>query len=66
MGLLKPDDWRAVWIGRVADVDTLLAPRPAPMFRKIFKIPSKVVMARAYISVLGYYEMHVNGTPCRG
>jgi len=33
----------------------------APMFRKEFKILSKIRRARAYISGLGYYELSING-----
>ncbi len=49
MGLLARSDWQGQWIGG----DGLL--------RKEFSLPAKVVRARAYITALGYYELHING-----
>jgi len=49
MGLLRRSDWYSRWIGG----DGLL--------RKEFNLPAKVIRARAYITALGYYELHING-----
>ena len=49
MGLLSRSDWKGQWIGG----DGLL--------RKEFSLPGKVVRARAYVTALGYYELHLNG-----
>jgi alpha-L-rhamnosidase len=49
MGLLERSDWKGQWIGG----DGLL--------RKEFTLPGKVVRARAYVTALGYYELHING-----
>lgn len=51
MGLLKPEDWRAKWIGG------------GNLLRKEFILDGKVKRARAYVSGLGYYELKING--CR-
>lgn len=57
MGLLKPEDWQACWIGSPANW-----PGRALYFRRRFVISGKVKKARAYISGLGYYELYLNGT----
>ena len=49
MGLLERSDWKGQWIGG----DGLL--------RKEFTLQGKVVRARAYVTALGYYELHING-----
>lgn len=54
---LNGDEIKAEW---------LVAPKfpmgvSSPMFRKEFKISSKVIRARAYVSGLGYYELRING-----
>ncbi len=49
MGLLERADWKGQWIGG----DGLL--------RKEFSLPGKVARARAYVTALGYYELHING-----
>lgn len=49
MGLLARSDWKGQWIGG----DGLL--------RKEFHVTGRVVRARAYITALGYYELHING-----
>lgn len=49
MGLLEKQDWKGHWIGG----DGLL--------RKEFSLAGKVVRARAYVTALGYYELHLNG-----
>ncbi len=48
-GLLSPSEWKAKWIGG------------GNQLRKQFDLPAKPVRARAYVTGLGYYELHVNG-----
>jgi alpha-L-rhamnosidase len=54
MGLLGPVDWRAVWIGAAAGVSS-------PLIRRDFDLPAAPRRARAYVSGLGYHELHLNG-----
>jgi alpha-L-rhamnosidase len=54
MGLLKPQDWKAEWIGYEC--------QSAPLFRKEFNTTKTVKDARVYISGLGYYELYMNGS----
>jgi alpha-L-rhamnosidase len=66
MGLLRPEDWQAAWIGLRRPVPTTDAEfygeRPAPLLRKAFVAPDRAVRrARAYVTGLGYYELHLNG-----
>jgi alpha-L-rhamnosidase len=49
MGLLAPSDWRAQWIGGGNEL------------RTEFNVASPVARARAYVTALGYYELHING-----
>ncbi len=49
MGLLARGDWKAEWIGGGGEL------------RAGFTIPAKIERARAYVTALGYYELHVNG-----
>ncbi|HET7213593.1 MAG TPA: family 78 glycoside hydrolase catalytic domain [Terriglobia bacterium] len=49
MGLLERADWMGQWIGGEG------------LLRKEFGLPGKVVRARAYVTALGYYELHING-----
>ena len=60
MGKLKPDDWQASWISSEKDETPLNEVKPAPYFRKEFKINNKVKKARLYISGLGYYKSYIN------
>ncbi len=48
MGLLSREEWRGRWI-------------TGNELRKGFDLPGKVVRARAYVTALGYYELHLNG-----
>jgi alpha-L-rhamnosidase len=57
MGLLTTADWHAHWIAQTTDTNSL----PAPLLRRTFALNGKVKKARAYISGLGYYELHLNG-----
>jgi alpha-L-rhamnosidase len=49
MGLLERSGWKGQWIGGNG------------LLRKGFSLSGKVVRARAYITALGYYELHING-----
>jgi alpha-L-rhamnosidase len=60
MGLLEPADWSAPWI-RPAWDDPEKQPAPAPMLRGRFRVRGPVRRARAYVTSLGLYELHVNG-----
>lgn len=60
MGLLRPEDWTAQWIG-MATATNLLPAAPSPMFRKSFRLSKPVTRATAYICGLGYYELQING-----
>ncbi len=54
MGLLSDGDWHATWIGGDEAIS-------APLLRKEFMLGKAVARARAYVSGLGYYELHING-----
>ena len=65
MALLRPEDWRARWIGDgkpdpEKDED-FYKDDPAPLFRREFSAPPRIRRARLYISGLGYYEASING-----
>ncbi len=49
MGLLNRSDWKGSWIGGFG------------LLRKEFTLPGPVKRARAYVTALGYYELHING-----
>ena len=73
MGLLKPTDWKAEWIGApwqgeealpkgpYPDAPLAQLPPSAPLFRKEFKIEKEVSKAVAYVTGLGYFELYLNG-----
>ncbi|MDR0394913.1 MAG: glycoside hydrolase family 78 protein [Tannerella sp.] len=67
MGLLKPSEWIATWIGapwqgEEAREDLEGRPHaPAPLLRKKFRLDKKVVLAKAFVTGLGYFEFYVNG-----
>jgi len=61
MGLLKPDDWKAQWIGAAFSG----GPRttsPAPYLRKEFTLQKQVTSARLYATAIGLYECYLNGS----
>ena len=60
MGLLSPGDWKAKWISPDWDEDTK-KPQPSPMLRGTFQVKEEVRSARAYVTSLGLYELHLNG-----
>lgn len=59
MGLLKPVDWKAKWIGVSYAEDTLL--RRSPLFRREFSTKKKLRSATAYVTARGLYEAQLNG-----
>jgi len=74
MGILKPEEWKAKWIGAPWQGEETLPkpsnpgakmpqelPPPAPLLRKEFSISKKVVKAVAYVTGLGYFELYLNG-----
>ncbi|HRY47569.1 MAG TPA: family 78 glycoside hydrolase catalytic domain [Candidatus Paceibacterota bacterium] len=65
MALLTPSDWQAKWIqrppGEKISEAQMFDDHPAPLLRKEFTIDKKIARARAYVSGLGYYELHLNG-----
>ncbi len=74
MGLLKPADWKAQWIGAPwqgeealpkpkggPDARPSVLPPPAPLLRKEFSVDKEVVRAVAFVTGLGYFELYVNG-----
>ena len=67
MGLLRAEDWQAKWIG----VDKTFAGEDdkgefrklaARYLRKEFVVSKSIKKATAYISGLGLYELHINGS----
>jgi alpha-L-rhamnosidase len=68
MGLLAPEDWSARWISHLM-LDTASAPEdmrphtPVPLLRRGFQLPAPPRRARLYITALGVYDAHINGTP---
>lgn len=52
-GILKREDWHAVWIGSTGATETLL-------LRKEFKVRPGLTRALAHVSGLGQYEMTLN------
>ncbi len=60
MGLLRPSDWKAEWIGSFL-VGSARAAIPSPYLRKGFELEKPVAAARLYITALGLYEASING-----
>ena len=56
MGLLNQADWKADWIGFPASWTGRVL-----YFRRTFSTTKVVQKARAYISGIGYYVLHING-----
>lgn len=65
MGLMKADDWQAMWISDGKPLpekdEGFYRDDPAPLFRKSFRLSAPVKRARLYISALGYYCATLNG-----
>ncbi|HUI10828.1 MAG TPA: family 78 glycoside hydrolase catalytic domain [Bacteroidota bacterium] len=57
IGLLEQSDWHADWISAPPTEKTA-----APLFRREFSVPGKVIRATACIYGLGWYELYLNGT----
>jgi hypothetical protein len=53
MGLLRPADWKAKWIGAAGSA--------FPWFRKVISLPARPGKATAYVAAMGYFELHING-----
>ena len=54
MGLLKPEDWSAKWIG----TDKA---QTSPFYRKSFRVEDLPRRATVYVAPLGYFELYING-----
>ena len=74
MGLLKPNDWKAQWIGAPWQGEATLPkpnrpgaflpdelPPPAPLLRKSFNVNKTLEKAVVYTTGLGYFEIYMNG-----
>jgi alpha-L-rhamnosidase len=61
MGLLKPDDWHAKWIGHPNNLGYQNS-LPARYVRKEISLSNQVQRATAYVCGLGFFELSVNGT----
>jgi len=65
MGLLKPEDWQAKWIkpdvAMTNGLGGVQTNPPAPWVRKVFTLTDAPDRATAYVNVMGYYELYVNG-----
>lgn len=78
MGLLNPGDWQAKWIGydtkvsKKQQLDEQLATisrsagkktyLPCPWLRKSFNVNKNVRRATVYVTALGFFELHINGS----
>ena len=58
MGLLKPSEWQAQWIGVAPQENPSNAD---PWFRKTFTVAGRPTHAVAYVASLGYHELFLNG-----
>jgi alpha-L-rhamnosidase len=56
-GMMSTLNWKASWISDSRDIKL----KPAPYFRKEFKISGKIRSARVYLAVAGLYELYLNG-----
>ncbi len=57
MGLLRPEDWSAAWIGG----DTAAGSAEHPWLRREFTLEALPKSSWAYVNALGYFELYVNG-----
>jgi len=61
-GLITKSDWTANWIGSPRQHEhNDPKQEPAPLLRREFVLAKRVKRARAYVSGLGFYELHLNG-----
>jgi len=72
MGLLKPDDWHALWIGYDAPLKTTKITKtkygpltlPPPRYlQKHFAIDQPIRRAKLYATALGLYDLNINDKP---
>lgn len=56
-GLMGMNRWKGAWIDDGKDIHN----RPAPYFRKTFRLDKPLKSARVYIAVAGLYELYLNG-----
>lgn len=56
-GMLEMKNWQGSWISDSKDINY----KPAPYFRKDFRLRGKVRTARAYITAAGLFELSING-----
>lgn len=70
IGLIDPTRWQAQWIGapwqcdaHKKSIDSAKSRRhyPAPLLRRDFEVGSGLVKAKAFVTGLGYFELHLNG-----
>jgi alpha-L-rhamnosidase len=73
MGILKPNEWKAKWIGAPWEGEEHFARPdypgqkfeefgpPAPILHKSFNIEKKIKSAVAFVTGLGYFELYING-----
>ncbi|MFV0589990.1 MAG: family 78 glycoside hydrolase catalytic domain [Draconibacterium sp.] len=57
-GMMDQPNWKGDWFSVSYDFNI----KPAPYFRKEFKVEKKIKSARAYIAVAGLYELYLNGS----
>lgn len=57
-GMLGQQHWKGNWISDGTDIHL----KPAPYFRKTFRLHKPVKTARVYIAVAGLYELTLNGS----
>jgi alpha-L-rhamnosidase len=64
-GLWREIDWGGTWIGDGGEVpardEDFYGDRPAPRFRKSFRLPGAPLRARLYVCGLGYHVASLNG-----
>ncbi|HVW94648.1 MAG TPA: family 78 glycoside hydrolase catalytic domain [Mucilaginibacter sp.] len=56
-GMMQKANWKGTWISDNNGINV----KPAPYFRTTFNAPKKIRSARAYIAVVGLYELYING-----
>jgi alpha-L-rhamnosidase len=56
-GMMVTQNWKGGWITDASDYNI----KPAPYFRKAFRLQKKIKSARAYLAVGGLYELYLNG-----
>ncbi|MHB1485225.1 MAG: family 78 glycoside hydrolase catalytic domain [Saccharofermentanales bacterium] len=60
-GILDKNLWQAKWVTSDIYADAAIT-QPCPMFRTVFEIEKEVRYACAYVTSLGVYELHLNGS----